>query len=98
MVDCKQSEIHFEIMDQGLFEKDGWKLLSSHGQGAVYTETLVMEIPNSGCVMRVITVIDPDDVHHITDSISFIPWAKIHENHDDHGNLISRNLINFNKL
>jgi len=83
-------------MDQGLFEKDGWKLLSSHGQGAVYTETLVMEIPKSGCVMRTITIVDPDELHHIVDSIAFVPWAKIEEIHDDKGNLTGRKLINFN--
>jgi len=97
MVNCKQSEIHFEIME-GLFEKDGWKLLSSHSHESVYTETLVMEIPNSGCIVRVITLLEPDGEYHVADSITFVPWAKISEIRDDEGNLTGRKLINFNKL
>jgi hypothetical protein len=51
--------------------------------------TKAMEIPNVGCVVQVTT----QQGDNIAEAVTFVPNAKILEDTDDSGNIISRKLV-----
>jgi hypothetical protein len=86
------------MIGEGLFEVDVWKLLSSHSTGDVYTETLAMEIPESGCIVRVISVVETDEHSNTSEALTFVPWVKIEEVKDGDGELEYRKLVTTKKF
>lgn len=78
----------------------GWVSISFYRIDNVVTKTYAMEIPNSGCIVRVQTLIDDDKAidFQVSEAVTFVPWAKIAEEQDSEGTVIGRKLINFNKF
>jgi hypothetical protein len=78
-----------ETLEQDKRECGLWKVLFNTPKDASCSETFVMEIPQSGCIMKVGI--------GVTVALTFVPWSKIDETMED-GKIISRKLINFSKF
>lgn len=75
-----------------------WKFISKE-DGVLHTNTYAMEIPNTGCLVRVSSMYTPISSNTvITEAITFVPWTKIEEVLDAEGVVTSRKLVSTNKF
>lgn len=73
----------FKLISKASSQNEGWM-----------KSTKAMEIKHIGCVVQVTTQQkNADDSYSVAEALTFVPGAKIHEEKDAEGKVISRELV-----